>query len=69
MNDDKFNLSNISFFSIENAYNVQDLLSVYGLTMSTSDIMEAFNKKNDSAAVSIRELATSCKYFIVSHAL
>lgn len=52
---------------IENAYNVvQDFLSVYGLTMSTNDILDAFNKKNDATAVSIRDLANSCKYLIVS---
>lgn len=59
------------FFSLlilENAYNaVQDILSVYGLAMSTTDIMDAFNKKADAAAaaVSIRDLATSCEYLIV----
>lgn len=55
------------YFNIENAYNaVQDILSVYGLAMSTSDIMDAFNKKNDATtAVSIRDLANSCKYFIM----
>lgn len=52
------------FYHTENAYNVvQDFLSVYGLP--TSDILDAFNKKNDAAAVSIRDLANICKYFIV----
>lgn len=54
------------YFIIESAYNaVQDILSVYGLAMSTSDIMDAFNKKNDAAVVSIRDLANSCEYFVL----
>lgn len=59
----------LSLFSSENAYNaMQDILSVYGLAMSTSDIMDALNKKTDvaaAAAASIRDLATSCEYLIV----
>lgn len=75
MYDDEFkSLDYFSFFfsffffglCVENAYNaVQDILSVYGLAMSTSDIMDAFNKKNDATAVSIRDLANSCEYFII----
>lgn len=73
MNDvelNRFFFSLSLYFVVENAYNaVQDILSVYGLAMSTTDIMDAFNKKADAAAaaaaVSIRDLATSCEYLIV----
>ncbi|XP_055317113.1 uncharacterized protein LOC129576294 isoform X2 [Sitodiplosis mosellana] len=44
----------------ENAYNaVQDLLSVYGLTMSPNDVVDAFNRRNEAAAASIRDLANN----------
>lgn len=53
------------FHFTENAYNaVQDLLSIYGLTMSPNDIVDAFTKRNEAAA-SIRDLANSCKCFII----
>lgn len=48
----------------ENAYNaVQDLLSIYGLTISPNEVVDAFNKKNEAAA-SIRELTNNRKYLI-----
>lgn len=54
-------------FSPENAYNaVQDLLSVYGLAMSSNDIVEAFNKRNEAAA-SMHDLANNREYFITFH--
>lgn len=38
---------------------------MYGLTMSPNDIVDAFSKRNEAAATSIRDLANSCKCFIV----
>lgn len=32
--------------------------------MSPNDIVDAFSKRNEAAAASIRDLANSCKYFI-----